>query len=48
VARHAQVNGFLVCLLQTFVCRPQGVCWVQDSEEDRQTPVIVMSELPQN
>ena len=26
----------------------KGVCWVRVFEEEGQTPVIVMSELPQN
>lgn len=32
----------------TFDREPRGVCWVRVFEEDGQTPVIVMGELPQN
>jgi hypothetical protein len=32
----------------TFDREPHGVCWVRVFEEAGQTPVIVMSELPQN
>ena len=32
----------------TWDLEPHGVCWVRMFEEEGQTPVIVVSELPQN
>lgn len=44
----AKTADYLHAFRGTWDREPHGVCWVRVFEEDGQTPVIVMSELPQN
>ena len=39
---------YLYAFRGTFDREPHGVCWVRVFEEEGQTPIIVMGELPQN
>jgi hypothetical protein len=43
-----KIADYLHAFRGTFDREPHGVCWVRVFYEDGQTPVIVMSELPQN